>query len=267
MNTILVPTDFSSAAENAAAYAAQLAKQIDASITLLHVYSLPVPMTDYPVMMVTADDLRKSADDGLLRVKEVVQKRFANVTVEAESRLGDVVTEIEDACKEQRPFALVVGVKEVNGFERALFGDTALSLVKHCSYPVIAVPENAKAGTPANIVLATDLLNAQEIPAGDIAAIASVLGANLHIVHVEQGLSKRYPEELMAAFAETKASYHAIADDDVTEGLKDYVLENKIDLVIVLPHKHNLYERLFFKGHTKGILHNMPVPVMSLRND
>ena len=40
-----------------------------------------------------------------------------------------------------------------------------------------------------------------------------------------------------------------------------------IDLLLMLPHKHNLYERLFFKGHTQGILHAMPVPVMSICND
>jgi nucleotide-binding universal stress UspA family protein len=267
MNTIIVPTDFSPAAENATVYAAQLAKQIGASITLLHVYNLPVPMTDYPVMMVTADDLRKTSDDGLQRAMQSIQKNMTDVAVETESRLGDVVTEIEDACKERKPFAIVVGVKDVNEFDRFLFGDTTMSLVKNCSHPVIAVPESARPSVPTNIALATDLLDAQDIPAENIAAVAKVLGANLHIVHVEQNESKRYPEELMAAFTEANASYHAITDENVTEGLKHYVEQNNIDLVIMLPHKHNLYERLFLKGHTKGILHNMPVPVMSLRND
>jgi len=41
MKRILVPTDFSPAAENATAYAAQLARQIEASLVLLHVYQLP----------------------------------------------------------------------------------------------------------------------------------------------------------------------------------------------------------------------------------
>jgi nucleotide-binding universal stress UspA family protein len=71
----------------------------------------------------------------------------------------------------------------------------------------------------------------------------------------------------MNAFTGARASYHAIQDDDVTEGLKRYVEQNNIDLVVVLPHKHNLYERIFFKGHTQGILHAMPVPVMSIRNE
>jgi nucleotide-binding universal stress UspA family protein len=267
MNTIIVPTDFSPAAEKATAYAAQLAKKVEATVLLLHVYQLPVPMTDYPVLMVTADDLKKVTDDGLKRAVADAQKAGADVPFEVESRLGDAVTEIEDACKERNPVAVVVGVKHTSGFDRMLFGDTTLSLVKHCTFPVIAVPENAKVAVPTNLVLATDLLNAADIPAANIVAITNVLGANLHVVHVEQQEGTHYPEELMAAFADAKATYHPIREDDVTEGLKTYVEQNNIDLVLVLPHKHNLYERLFFKGHTKGILHAMPVPVMSLRND
>lgn len=267
MNTLIVPTDFSPAAENASLYAAQLARQIGATVLLLHVFQLPVPMTDYPVLMVTADDLRKTSDDGLQQAAEALQKLFADVKIETESRLGDVVTEIGEASKEANPFAVVVGAKDLKGFERLLFGDTTLSLMKNCTYPVIAVPERAKPGVPANIVLATDLLNAADIPAEEIAAIANVLGAHLHVVHVEAHEAQASPDELMQAFANAKASYHAIKDEDVTEGLKQYVAQNNMDLVLVLPHKHNLYERLFFKEHTQGILHAMPVPVMSIRND
>ncbi|MBB1283372.1 universal stress protein [Flavisolibacter sp. BT320] len=267
MNTIIVPTDFSPAADNAVTFAGRLAQQLNATVFLLHVYQLPVPMTDYPVLMVTGDDLKKGADDGLIRAREAAQKRFTDVSFEIESRLGDVATEIEDAAKERNAFALVVGTKDLSGFERFLFGDTTISLIKNSSFPVIGVPESSTIGVPQNMVLATDFTNVDEIPTRTIAGIAGLLGANLHVVHVEEKESNYYPEELMAAFTDINASYHAIKDDDVAEGLKHYVEQNSIDMVLVLPHKHNLYERLFFKGHTKGILHAMPVPVMSLKNE
>jgi nucleotide-binding universal stress UspA family protein len=266
MNTILVPTDFSPAAENATAYAAQLARQIEASLVLLHVYQLPVPMTDYPVLMVTNEDLKKVSDEGLQRAMEKVQAAHPDMSFTYESRLGDVATEIQEACKDHDAFAIVVGTKEMSGFERFLFGDTTTSLIKHATYPLIAVPENAKNGAPKNIVLATDLLNTSEVPTATIATITTALGADLHVVHVEQDGDRRNPNNLMAAFTTINASYHAIKEEDVAAGLKHYVEQNNIDLVLLLPHEHNLYERLFFKGHTKGILETMPVPVMSLRN-
>jgi nucleotide-binding universal stress UspA family protein len=267
MNTIIVPTDFSPAAQQATAYAAQLARQTAATVLLLHVFQLPVHMTEYPVMVVPADDLKKSVDEGLQRAVKEAQKTADDISFQTESRMGDVATEIEEACKEKAPFAVVVGAKDLTGFERFLFGDTTSSLIKNCSYPVIAVPEGAKIDTPRNIVLATDLLNTDELPLANIAAITQVLGASLHVVHVEQDDNKHSPDGLMAAFTDVNATYHAINEEDVAEGLKKFVEQNGVDLLVVLPHKHSLYERLFFKGHTQGILNAVHVPVMSLRND
>lgn len=266
MNTIIVPTDFSAAAESATAYAARLAQQLQASVLLLHVYQLPVPMTDYPVLTVTHEDLKKGADEGLDRAAAEARNRHAGITFETESRLGDIATEIEEACKERNAFTLVAGTKDLSGFERFLFGDTTTSLIKNSSYPVITVPEGAVMEVPRNIVLATDLQNIDEIPAEKITEIAHLLKANLHVVHVEIKEEKtESPERLLQRLGGGKATYHTIQDDDVAEGLSHFVSQNNIDLVLVLPHKHNLYERLFFKGHTQGIIQSVQVPVMSLR--
>lgn len=268
MNTIVVPTDFSAAAVNATNYAALLATKLQASVVLLHVYQLPVPMADFPVLMVTNEDMKKATDDGLQRALEEARTAHPGVSFETESRLGDVATEVDEACRQRNAFALVVGAKDTGGFERFLFGDTTVSLIKHCSTPVIAVPEGTAAAAPTNVVLATDLRDLEEIPSSKIVSIIGQLKVTLHVVHVEIGGEQIVaPESLMRRLEGTNATYHVVREDDVTEGLKRYVERNNINLVLVLPHKHNLYERLFFKGHTKGILHAMPVPVMSLRNE
>ena len=55
--TILVPTDFSDNARNAAVYAAQLAKKLDARLVLLHAYMLAAPVSEVPYMMVNAEEM------------------------------------------------------------------------------------------------------------------------------------------------------------------------------------------------------------------
>ena len=42
MKTILVPIDFSKSAKHAAKYAAMVAKQLNANITFLHIYAIPI---------------------------------------------------------------------------------------------------------------------------------------------------------------------------------------------------------------------------------
>jgi nucleotide-binding universal stress UspA family protein len=57
MKTIIIPTDFSPAAINAMNYAADMAIAINASLLLFHVYSVPISMTDVPVMLVSVEEL------------------------------------------------------------------------------------------------------------------------------------------------------------------------------------------------------------------
>jgi len=266
MKTILVLTDFSPAAEHATAYAAQLAKVVEASVRLLHVYQLPVAMSDMPVLMVSAEDLKKSADAGLQRAKEAAERLHPKAVFEMESRLGDVVEEAEDVSKQRDVFALVAGTKSMSGVERFLFGSTAQALVKKCSRPVIIVPVGAQLNTPKNIALAVDFINADEVPTTKILAATGALQASLQVVHVEtENEQASNPTPLLDALQLAPSAYHLLKDESVGQGLKHFADQNKIDLVIVSPHKHNLLERLFFKGHTNQILHELSVPVMTLR--
>ena len=259
MKTIVVPTDFSASAEHACLYAAQLAKSLNATVLLLHVYQMPVTISDFPVLIISAEELKNNADKGLGRVKEAAEKAMPGVKFETESRLGDVVEEIKDICSKREIVALVAGTKDKSGFEKFLLGDTALSIIKHCSLPVITVPGNAAIKFPDKIALAVD--DAENIPVEKIKKFIQLFGAQLHIVHVETGekpLSVHLPEALQ------DATYHSLKENDVAKGIHHFVEQNSIDLVLIFPHKHNLFERIFFKGHTKELISEMPVPVLCM---
>ena len=263
MKTIVVPTDFSASAEHATLYAAQMAKAIDASVLLLHVYQMPVTMTDFPVLIVSAEELKKNADEALKRASENAQKAMPGVRFETESRMGDVVDEIAESCESKEVVAMVAGIKEMSGFERFLLGNTALSIIKSCTYPVITVPEDAAIALPQKMAIALDLLKDEEIPVEKIKNLAQMLQAELHIIHIalegKEADTAQLPEGLK------EARFHSIKDRDVTTGIQHFVEQNNIDLLLVLPHKHNLYERIFFKGHTKDLINHIPVPVACIR--
>ena len=263
MKTLLVPTDFSVSAEHATQYAAQLAKALQATVLLLHVYQLPITMTDFPVMMVSTDELKRNADEALRRAMEAAQQASPDVAFEMESRMGDVVQEINDACEKRDVVALVTGTKDLSGIESFLIGSTTTSLVKHCEHPVIAVPEKSAVKLPAKIALAVDLDHRDEIPVEKINVLVAALQAELHVVHVEEDGRRLTDADLPAGLSITTS--HSLKEHDVTEGLQHFTDQHNIDMVMVLPHKHSLYERLFFKGHTKGLINAMPVPVVCVR--
>lgn len=264
MKTIVVPTDFSTPAENAMLYAGQLATNIHAAIVLLHVYQIPVAMNDMPVLMVSPDELKKNADAGLERAKELLQEKFERLDVRTESRLGDVVDELQDVCEKENPFAVVAGNHGATGIERVLFGSTSLSIVRRTTCPVIVVPHRSQAGEIKNMAVAIDA-SMENFPVEKIKNIVAELQTQLHLIHVSQ--AKMAALDTSKLCAELNAKCQTIYDHEFVRGIESYVQDNKIDLLVILPHKHNLIERLFFKTHTQELLHKISIPIMCINDN
>ena len=77
MKTILMATDFSPAALNAANYAADMALAINADMLLLHVYQIPVTFSEVPVA-VNPEDMQWNAENEINKLKgQLIQKEVA----------------------------------------------------------------------------------------------------------------------------------------------------------------------------------------------
>src|SRR5262245_54529878 len=136
MKTIIVPTDFSPIATNAMNFAADMAVSINANLLLLHVYQVPVSMTDIPVVLVSADELKKDSELKLQECKDSLEHITSNkIKIYTEARMGDTVDELEDLCGNIKPFAIIMGTKGTSGVERMLFGSTAITAIRHLKWP------------------------------------------------------------------------------------------------------------------------------------
>lgn len=70
MKTIIIPTDFSPAANNAVNYGVDMALAIDASVLLLHVYNIPIALGDVPVALLSIDELKQAAENNIEGLKK-----------------------------------------------------------------------------------------------------------------------------------------------------------------------------------------------------
>ena len=147
MKTIIVPIDFSPIATNAMNFAADMATNINASLMLLHVYQVPVSMTDVPIVMVSTEELKKSSESKLHEIKDALTNaKSGKIKIYSEARMGDVSDELEDVCKRIQPFSVIMGTRGASGVERVLFGSTTLTAIRHLKWPVIVVPPGKEYG-------------------------------------------------------------------------------------------------------------------------
>lgn len=263
MKTVLVPTDFSPAGDTAVAYAVTLANATGSAVLLLHTYQLPVTMTDFPVLMIPVDDLRASSEQGLARMKEEAVRKHPGAVFQTESRMGDAVAEINLLAEERQALCVVWGAQRHSGLEDFLLGDDTLSLVRNSNYPVAVVHEGDKMNTPKNLLLAVDDNALGEVAAQTVARFVEALGASLHVVHVvTTGDASGGQNAPALSFA---ASHTTVNADDVASGIASYVAKTGADLLVVLPHRQNFFERLFSKSHTGDIMDEAKVPVLCIQ--
>ena len=275
MKAIIVPTDFSPVATNAMNFAADMAVNINASLMLLHVYQVPVSMTDVPVVLVSADELRKDSELKLNEIKNSLTHIAAGkIKIYTDARMGDVVDELEDVCKHIEPFAVIMGTRGTSGVERMLFGSTTLTAIRHLKWPVIVVPPGKEYGTGIKkIGFACDFAKVIEsTPVNFIKNMVKEFGAELHVLNVDyenKHFTPNTPEEslmLQTLLEDLDPKYHFINHKDIEEGINEFAEKNNFDLLITIPKKHNLLDSLFKHSNTKELVRQSHVPVMCVHD-
>jgi nucleotide-binding universal stress UspA family protein len=270
MNTIVIPTDFSPVAENALHYAINMAKEIGTSVTLVHVYQIPVSMTDTPVVMVSGEELKLIADERVKELKKDVEHiTSGKVKVYTEVRLGNIVDELEDLCKQIKPFAIVMGTKGSSAVDRILFGNTTLIVIRDFTWPVIIVPPGSVYKSIKKIGFACDFRQVIETtPTPYIKEIVKTFHAELHVLNVDfenRHFKPGTPEEsllLHTMLEDLNPEYHFIENLDVEAGINEFAEKNNLDLLITIPKKHKLLQGLFKKSHTRKLVFESHVPIM-----
>jgi nucleotide-binding universal stress UspA family protein len=267
MNSIIVCTDFSDAADNAMHYAANLARRIHADIVLLHVYMIPITLSETPVVVISGEELKKNADDGLERCKRELLADNSGLQIRTESRLGDVLDELEEMSKEVNPYAVVMGTHGASGIEKVIFGSTTASVMRHLKRPVIAVPVGYKFNDIKTIVLATDL-KVKDHALGRMVEIIKGLNSTLYIIHVtnKDVEGKNFPDSLTQHLSFLNPGYDYIKNDDVSDGIQKYVDEKNADLLLIFQHEYTFWEKMFQKQHTADLLYNITIPVLSIHD-
>lgn len=272
MKVILIPTDFSPSATSALNYAIGMAKEIDAGIHLLHVYQVPVAVSDVPVVLVSVDQLKNNAMEQLAQLKiELDNITAGSIKITHEAVMGNTVDELEEVCKKLKPFAVVMGSCGATGMERILFGSTTLTAIRHLTWPVVVVPSGTQYKGIHKIGFACDFRKVVDsTPTSFIKAFIKQFNANLHVLNVDHSnkhFKPETPEEsllLHTLLKELNPQYHFIEAEDIEDGINKFAEENNLDMVITIPKKHNLLEGLFKKSSTKQLVFESHVPVMCI---
>lgn len=273
MKTIIGATDFSAAAMNAASYAWDMAKAIGADLHFLHSFQLPVSYSDVAIMM-SVDEMQHIAEADLKNfITELKQKKGAEVPVTGEVRMGAFFQELETLCEEYRPYAVILGSQGTTAAERFFFGSHAVKAMKNLNWPLITVPPGASFHAIKRIGLACDFNKVVDtMPVEEIRQLLTDFNAELHILNTapKENFDPEVVFEsgmLQEMLEGVTPHYHFITHENTDTGILEFAEQNGIDLLLVLPRRHSLFDSLVHKSHTREFVLHSHVPVMALHNE
>lgn len=282
MKTILVPTDYSAAAKNAALYAIHLASQLQAqTIVLYNAYQAPPVITENAIMPTATtpffdiETLRDISETGMKHFKQSIESFCpAGIKIEHITEYATLDVDVNQVCKKTSADLIVMGITGTSKIEEVLIGSTALSVVKNTKTPVIIVPSDAHYTSIKNVMLACDYKKvAETTPVQPIKSILDATKAALHVVNIYRSdkdisSAKTYQQELLhSLLKEYEPQFHFEYNEDFITGINDFVEANKIDLIIAIPKKHSFFEGLFKQSHAKKLAFHSHVPLMCIHEE
>lgn len=275
MKTIIVPTDFSATAYNAARYALGLAQQMGTTrIVLYHAYELIVPIPDVPtsIPMVDPNELKTASMEGLERMKQDLLPELSEGTVldyRADNTL--LAANIDSLSKEENADLVVMGTTGGSQLEEILIGSNTIDVVKHTNCPVLIVPSMATFKPVRKIVFACDFKKVgTHTPVYPLKHLLDVFGAELHVLNIDKegkGLGKDTPQAslLLDSLLEGyHPKYHFVDDNNVVHGIMEFADREKADLILTIPRKHGLFEGIFKRSRTAQLAFHTHIPLLAI---
>ena len=273
MNTvIIVPTDFSAASVNASRYAADLAIAIQAKLALVHIWHYPLN-SEIPVTEEYINGLIEDATQSIEQErKDLEYKTSGKLEITASVRQGFFMTELQSMCADHPHVIVIMGALVTNATERIIFGSTILSAVRSLSVPLIIVPEGIKFAGINIAGIACDLRDAPHtVHTEEIKQLFNDFHPKLNVLHVSTKQHGMLDEEevkgtdwLKQALKDYNPSFHFMQNENVSEAVRGFAEQNNIDLLIIIPKKHGLFNRLLHKSQSKQMIVNTHVPVLSI---
>lgn len=271
MKTIVVTTDFSEASVNAAFYATQLARDLDAKIILMHANMPQESFNQAPVIQ-KVENAMTDSEFQLNNIKNQMHLHAGGEVEIVELLItGGFFMELYRVCEEANAYAVVMGSQGSTATERFLMGSNSVHAMRNLKWPLITVPPGASYSTIKNIGLASDFDQpVADLPLGRVKQFIEDFHASLHIINV--GKKKEFTPDMIFEstvmhdqLMEKSPKYHFIQNENTEEGIMNCAEENHIDLLMVFPRQHGFLDSLFHKSMSKQLVLHSKIPVIALQ--
>jgi nucleotide-binding universal stress UspA family protein len=138
---------------------------------------------------------------------------------------------------------------------------------------VLVIPAAAAFVAPQRIVLAADLRETSCTALEPLVAFAGLFRAEVLVVNVATQAGQLPEEKSVVALqledylGDVPSSVHVVVHDDVAEGIENFVLEKRAQLLALVARKHGFFASLFHDSITRKMTLHAQVPLLTLTEE
>lgn len=270
-NKIIVPIDFSDCSLLALRYGIKFAKKFNAHLLIKNTYHIPVPAAEMTLTINPdlVEDYKQEANEKFKDVMEEIPE-LEEVSFKFKVEMAFAIDAILNSVEEDDIDLIIMGTKGASGIAEIVIGSNTSGVIRRASCPVIAIPENIKEFRLKKIVFASDYHRLENPKVLEpLALIAETFDAEVHILNVNPKPSEMSREEAEEAlnlehvFKNVHHSFQFSSEENVEKGISNYIEDNEIDLLTMVPRRHNLLEQLFKGSLTRKFAHHTRVPLLT----
>ena len=274
MKRIIVPTDFSETAKNAARYAVQMADTIPGSSIIFY------NLTDKIALGSDSSPLTEDKNDRLTVLQAALDnlrtevRELSNVNIELVVEEGSSLTDnIERYVRHHGIDLIIMGITGATRLEQIFMGSNALNIVNLGVCPVIVVPPNAVYKPINKVLFACDLKNVSStIPFAPIKSVLNLFKPTVLVVNVDTDhyveVSDEYKSQraiLEQRLQEYNPEFYFIRMYDFQDSIGSFASDRDVDLILTIPKKHHFLTGFFKSSHTKKLAYHSHVPILAVQ--
>lgn len=256
--TVIVPTDFSSVANNAVLYAGKmLTGQYDVNLILYHVY-----------------DKASEAEHAMELLEKLKAEVMASSIVKIECRAdesSDFIGSLERLARHSDAHLIVMGITGKSRLEQVFLGSNTLKMVERNVCPVLVIPPTAQFTQVKNVALLSDFKEVKTtLPVVPIKNVLKIFRPSLHVVNVNSehyvSLTEEYlgqRAEMRDLLAEFNPEFYFIGTYDLSETVQQFTVDKNIDILITIPRNHSFFGSMFKTSNTKRLVYESAIPILA----
>ncbi|GAA3601665.1 universal stress protein [Flavivirga amylovorans] len=273
MKKILVPTDFSTQAENALKVATQLARKYNSEIYLLHMLEIPLHEVDalrsynhLPEAIYFMKLAHKKFE--ALKTKDYLKDLTIHETVEFQ----EIFKGVFHLCKKHDIDLIIMGSNGVSGLKEMLIGSNTEKVVRTSKTPVLVIKNEHTVFKVNDFVFASDFKDESKATYKKATAFANILKAKMHLLMVNtpnKFITSEKSEHRMTSFVDAfdfkNYTINIYNDINIEKGIMNFSQSINADLIGMSTHGRQGISHFFNGSISEDLVNHAKRPVITFK--